>query len=900
MKNKTFYFIVMFLVITFVMPVKAAHIISFDSSGKICDAVKNKTIQIGVSKANGSTSIIPSPSNTCINTSVFNDNKSKIKNQQMSFVKFGVMHSNSLYIDDVKLNSGYFYISNASRYSNVGTDNFGEYKTLISGEKQFILLDILNKKITSNNKKDVRVTLKYGTTSSDVNFDKRDSIRYYVITSDNKEYGPFKLFEENYDNHYIIKEEEKNTELITYNIISENLFKKDIPNNKTIKAIKIIPYANGGFRGGYLRLFSISLDEYSSYSSGKKYNTIDAITLRKNIVNNMMDNATIRWSINNSKKIKFYSGISTNPRIFSSDTIYYGTPYVNNINSTINSFKSMATYDKTKGIYYYNLPTTYIVSTKASNKKIIKKGDKVTNPLLVHESGSADTVVTDDAGVDESEKNTREKEVPNSTFVYNTEDGGKSGYFFGQDCSSAVLAAVYQELSYIVSIHDSNSFYTSSQVILLGNLNYSLAGLEKYLRNEAKKKVLGPKTNLTLTILKENYTEYIKVKNSKQKIYNAYGLVIPGDVIDMVGHTRLATGYPVVVCNNGATVGGSRTTKYSNGYCDKNNRGGINPQKSYVISTEVGNDNRNTAFTPVKDADNQIMYYTKVKSDNGKTVKYLTSKSTGWSYTLNKNLTNLKSINDYYTLDENNSGKTNFRVNKIYYFDELYNNKNNDIGAIYLPFRFKLFTTVTNGKIKVEQPTAKLVLDKKESNPGGVLFEYKKSNGKLKGTIFTNYVIDAVRFNIDSKNYYIYPNQTNIFSLYSDIKNSSINNAIKKAKTITISVKLNDKYVKVVDIKAPTATATPKPTVTATPKPKATATPKVTATSTPKITKTYAKGDVNGDGKVGSTDYILIRKHILKNPLLTGANKTRADVNGDGTISSIDYITIKKIIQNSK
>ena len=64
----------------------------------------------------------------------------------------------------------------------------------------------------------------------------------------------------------------------------------------------------------------------------------------------------------------------------------------------------------------------------------------------------------------------------------------------------------------------------------------------------------------------------------------------------------------------------------------------------------------------------------------------------------------------------------------------------------------------------------------------------------------------------------------------------------------------------------------------------------------PFIVLAYPKGDVDGDGSVKTVDYILVRKHILKNPELTGESKKRADVNGDGTINTKDYIEIRKII----
>ena len=58
------------------------------------------------------------------------------------------------------------------------------------------------------------------------------------------------------------------------------------------------------------------------------------------------------------------------------------------------------------------------------------------------------------------------------------------------------------------------------------------------------------------------------------------------------------------------------------------------------------------------------------------------------------------------------------------------------------------------------------------------------------------------------------------------------------------------------------------------------------------------KGDVNGDGKVSSIDYLLIRKHILKSPLLTGEELKRADANSNGKIDAADYNTIRKLILN--
>ena len=59
-------------------------------------------------------------------------------------------------------------------------------------------------------------------------------------------------------------------------------------------------------------------------------------------------------------------------------------------------------------------------------------------------------------------------------------------------------------------------------------------------------------------------------------------------------------------------------------------------------------------------------------------------------------------------------------------------------------------------------------------------------------------------------------------------------------------------------------------------------------------------GDVNNDDKVGVTDYILIRKHILGINILKNGDLERADVNNDSKINSLDYIAIRKIILNAQ
>ncbi len=59
------------------------------------------------------------------------------------------------------------------------------------------------------------------------------------------------------------------------------------------------------------------------------------------------------------------------------------------------------------------------------------------------------------------------------------------------------------------------------------------------------------------------------------------------------------------------------------------------------------------------------------------------------------------------------------------------------------------------------------------------------------------------------------------------------------------------------------------------------------------------KGDVNGDGKITSSDYVLIKNYIMGTGTLSEEAKKCADYNGDGKITSSDYVLIKNYIMNN-
>lgn len=65
------------------------------------------------------------------------------------------------------------------------------------------------------------------------------------------------------------------------------------------------------------------------------------------------------------------------------------------------------------------------------------------------------------------------------------------------------------------------------------------------------------------------------------------------------------------------------------------------------------------------------------------------------------------------------------------------------------------------------------------------------------------------------------------------------------------------------------------------------------------VVPSFLKGDVNGDGKVSSLDYIQVKNHIMKSKVLSGESLERADVNQDGKVTSLDYIKIKNHIMGT-
>ncbi|MBR6168482.1 Ig domain-containing protein [Candidatus Saccharibacteria bacterium] len=745
-------------------------IVGYNADG-ICDAVKtNKDLRIGIRGYYDSKRYyFNSPTDTCNNTSAYTKRESQIKKGE-AYVRYGrAARSSKIYADDVLVKNAnsygsraYFFVSNRPK---TGTGD--SLNSLKPGEKTFLYLDVSGKGVKSNTYGDLRLFVVYGNSVAaadvttyrtiDADIAAHNSIAFFVHTNKST-YGPYAMADAEYDNYYKEQSSDGSNKMITtYKLISKNLV-GGIPASESIKGIEIYPYYNHTIAKGLFRLFSLSLYGYSSYGGGNSYVSANGAedAIRHNVVNNMLENATVKWNMSGGTTLHFYHHFVTEPIIIkpSSKQNYYGIPYVNTVNSTIGQFthhgtvNNVATAKKKNTAYFsYKLADTFQATVTSNHGKKFNAGSAIPNKTLyINEAQKTNDKI-----------GTRKTELQNGSlqFIPNSFGSKGDGYYLGLDCSSSIYLAVGRDVATLSPMADSSRYFSNGQVSMLGGLSVSADKVEKYLR---KKGSLKNNQHMTSNVFKLNYSTYIKTTYGNQKIYNGYALALPGDIIDKYGHVRMVSGYSHVVCKKD----GVSTDKYKNGFC--NAHGGINPDKSYVITTEVG-----TRHQKVYQRD----------------ATHIAASKTGWKYTLNPQLTDLKSVDDLY--NKNKGLLSIFKVNLKYSFTSLLNSN-------YYAFRYK---TITNNiaKNKIEKPVARLVLDKSYNNLNQTLYDYFANNKRLKGTLFTNYVIDAIRVEINGTKYYEYPRQTTIFSFYSDIVNTKITNAIKNLNyknknSIKISVKI--------------------------------------------------------------------------------------------------------------
>ncbi len=57
-----------------------------------------------------------------------------------------------------------------------------------------------------------------------------------------------------------------------------------------------------------------------------------------------------------------------------------------------------------------------------------------------------------------------------------------------------------------------------------------------------------------------------------------------------------------------------------------------------------------------------------------------------------------------------------------------------------------------------------------------------------------------------------------------------------------------------------------------------------------------SQGDVNGDGRITASDYLMLKRYVLGNVELSSSQKSRGDMDGDGDADKIDYIRLKRTV----
>ena len=56
------------------------------------------------------------------------------------------------------------------------------------------------------------------------------------------------------------------------------------------------------------------------------------------------------------------------------------------------------------------------------------------------------------------------------------------------------------------------------------------------------------------------------------------------------------------------------------------------------------------------------------------------------------------------------------------------------------------------------------------------------------------------------------------------------------------------------------------------------------------------QGDANGDGKINTVDYAVIKRAVLSRYELSDGQFAAADVNYDGNVNALDYMIVKRVV----
>lgn len=600
--------------------------------------------------------------------------------------------------------------------------------------------------------KDLRLKFQYIVRDSGIDMIRFNTASIYVYDKDNKMYGPYAIESFEYSN--VINRAFEDGKLVdkvmpssleyVYDVVSDNLLKTKI---SSISRVVLVPYAKYAEYKDYFKWNNMTITgskEIQNSNLNKKTYSVSENLIRNRVVSNMVANATVEWSPGGNQNV-VYIDPANKEFEYKKDYFYYGMPYIDGIDTTRNSF--MANVSQIN----YQMPTN---GDTTNSRKIL--------------------------------------------------DHNKMR---GLYCSSSVYEAVSESLPMETNLAWTKAYVTSPDVKYLGGLEYYYGETgDSYNTENIKEKLIKNISDGKHTINNKKVVDYNTAENyAKEIIYNAYAQLEPGDgVIHFNEYSSTCKEYNSVLIKQFKKQG-SKIEKDSKGkeyysYKEftnkghvmlvtgktvivKDSNGKINPDKSYVVVTEITNSTGNT-INKHSIADNTSFTGSEIYSNELNT-----------DFGFNKIGTRLRSLK---ALD---GSYTQWNVHRKVSFSDLY------IGmqcSMYVPFTFKNYNSTGKDIVEIEKADAKLV-------NGNTIDNITKG---IKGTIIGNSTIQAIKFKVESfgtqKNikretvyeYTYYPDSTMIYSLYYQgvPEEQKFINAIKNVQSnkeniydVTISVVLGSK-----------------------------------------------------------------------------------------------------------
>ncbi len=831
-------FIFLFLIsYTFINRISASTetIMELENVDSLCNDIKNNKLNIFVLNKNGSdkTKVCPDTTGTqtdctkssfysdpdlisCTNNEYYNAHvNSDIEDNPWTW--FG-LSSGTIKVEGNTIKKpesrNYHYLKIANRnFQKDDNNKLVKIRSLNPGET-LLIKKRLEQDIDISEYDDIRLVFEYGVNgNNDINIYSKDTLRTYLVDTDDNIQVNAKLEKQELVDVYKIAE----TNIVKYRVTSENLANKSL--TKLIRFVTIRPYEYYKIHLGELRLFSIKLVGYKNetYNNGiKTGNTTDNTSeeehskfnnkVRHDIVNNMIDLSTIKWGMKSGNpKLHFFHAYNTYPMIFnyeqgvfsnkfyykntdennmdSDDTssyiskdvkqALYGLPYVNNesANATINTFISRSNFYN--GSYRYHLPTKYVDDAETYRSKIANEGGEYENEKVQKdESIGEDLYLYEGTTINTSDE--KINELKSNKYINNTFD-----YFLGSDCGKSTYTSEALELPIQNSLFNSGDYYSDASVRMLGNLSLTYKEVESCLRNKAN---IDENTQFSNEIFNNYYSNIIKNKYTDQTIFKAYAELYPGDIVSKKGHVRMISGRTVVYCKEDDVF----TNKYNSNpnFCDEH--GGIDGQKSYVITTEISSNYKIENIAP-SDAEFSNIFRNVTPEDDK-----------DWKLTFNTfNSDYTKGITDIDSLEAFSNVYSTFVINRKYTFNELlyakvdgpiengacrdsdgvdnngkYLKCTNEGRYTYLPFRYKIMDEIIDKDKYV----------KKDINVQALSNYSDLENSKtLKGLIISNYMIDGIKYTITNdsttKTYVDWPRTRSYYSIFNDIS-SEVKDAI--------------------------------------------------------------------------------------------------------------------------